>query len=222
METFFIGLDFSINKPAMTIYYNGCYKHFFFPLNISGKALSQYAEADVSVYDRGLDTLGKYHSDSSTLVLVNTIRSVDLASLIIDTVDSFVSEHCNGDYGLYIASEGLSFASKGSASLDLATYKGVLLAKLYELFGEHLKGLYTYSPLTLKATAHCADKEHRGSKDAMIHAYIHSDDDIPLKTALSNGEMKAKTNYVKGIDDIVDSYWVLQTMLVKENLIIFC
>jgi len=30
--------------------------------------------------------------------------------------------------------------------------------------------------------------------------------------------MKAKTNYIPGIDDLVDSYWALKTMMLKENI----
>ena len=31
--------------------------------------------------------------------------------------------------------------------------------------------------------------------------------------------MKSKKNFIKGIDDIVDSYWALKTMIKKENIL---
>jgi hypothetical protein len=43
----------------------------------------------------------------------------------------------------------------------------------------------------------------------MIEKYILENNDIKLRLCLANGFMKAKTNYIKGIDDIVDSYWAL-------------
>ena len=53
---------------------------------------------------------------------------IDLANMIANRIDEFIMENDAYDAALYIASEGLSFNSVGSATLDLATYKGVLLS----------------------------------------------------------------------------------------------
>jgi len=52
----------------------------------------------------------------------------------------------------------------------------------------------------------------------MIKKYILQDNNIRLRLCLANGYMKNRTNYIAGIDDIVDSYWALKTMIKKENI----
>lgn len=215
-----IGFDFSINKPAATILYNNKYYHYFWPLSVTKQQQKLYEDADVSIYNRRLDSIKTKSIENSQLVLIHTIRSTDLANIIIQDIDNIIQNIFKlTDYDLYICSEGLSYASKGDATLNLATYKGVLLSKIYEHYGDHLKRLYTYSPISLKATAQCASKDDIKNKNKMIEKYILENNDIKLRLCLANGFMKAKTNYIKGIDDIVDSYWALQTMIKKENIL---
>ena len=52
----------------------------------------------------------------------------------------------------------------------------------------------------------------------MIDSFIDSTDIIPFKYALMGQSLKNKTRYYEGVDDIVDSYWALKTMVQKEKL----
>lgn len=175
---------------------------------------------------RGLESIEKPKGktkaeDNSKLVLIHTIRSTDLANTIIDTLDNLIYEELgckDGEYDLYVCSEGLSMASKGDATLDLATYKGVLLSKIYEHYGDNLCRLFTYSPPTLKATAGCSKKELQKDKRNMIMAFAREPIDAPLLRAINDGSLILKTNFVEGVDDISDSYWALRTMIKKEKL----
>lgn len=219
MDKVLIGFDFSMNKPAATIYFRGYYYHYFWPLKITNKQQKMYEDADVSVINRNMSSVDTKTVENSQLVLIHTIRSTDLANLIINDIDELITNKFElTDYELYVCSEGLSYASKGDATLNLATYKGVLLSKIYEHYGDHLARLYTYSPITLKATAGCSSKEDRADKTKMIKKYIAQNNDIKLRLCLANGYMKAKTNYIAGIDDLVDSYWALKTMMQKEKV----
>ena len=83
------------------------------------------------------------------------------------------------------------------------------MSKIYEHYGDNLKRLFTYAPISLKATAGCASKEDIKDKTKMIKKYILQNNDIRLRLCLANGYMKNRTNYIPGIDDIVDSYWAL-------------
>ena len=219
MDKVLIGFDFSMNKPAATIYFRGQYYHYFWPLKITNKQQKLYEDADVSIVNRNMSSVDTKTVENSQLVLIHTIRSTDLANLIINDIDDLITNKFElTDYELYVCSEGLSYASKGDATLNLATYKGVLLSKIYEHYGDHLTRLYTYSPITLKATAGCSSKEDRADKTKMIKKYIAQNNDIKLRLCLANGYMKAKTNYIAGIDDLVDSYWALKTMMQKEKV----
>lgn len=215
-----IGFDFSINKPAATILYDNIYYHYFWPLSITKQQQKLYEDANVYVYNRRLESIKTKNIENSQLVLIHTIRSTELANIIIQDIDELIQNTFKlTDYDLYICSEGLSYASRGDATLNLATYKGVLLSKIYEHYGDHLKRLFTYSPISLKATAQCASKEDLKDKTKMIKKYITEKNDIKLRLCLANGLMKSKKNFIKGIDDIVDSYWALKTMIKKENIL---
>ena len=219
MDKVLIGFDFSMNKQAATIYFRGQYYHYFWPLKITNKQQKMYEDADVSIVNRNMSSVDTKTVENSQLVLIHTIRSTELANLIINDIDDLITNKFELiDYELYVCSEGLSYASKGDATLNLATYKGVLLSKIYEHYGDHLTRLYTYSPITLKATAGCSSKEDRADKTKMIKKYIAQNNDIKLRLCLANGYMKAKTNYIAGIDDLVDSYWALKTMMQKEKV----
>lgn len=169
------------------------------------------------VVSRGLPPVNKKAIESSQLVLIHTIRSTDLANLILKDIDDFIQEHKDGnEFELYIATEGLSYSSKGDATLNLATYKGVLLSKIYEHYGDSLKRLFTYSPMTMKRHAGCSANEYRSEKRPMIKAYLNEPLTSPLKQAIKDGKMTLSTNFVDGVDDLIDAYWAFQTMI-REN-----
>ena len=74
---------------------------------------------------------------------------------------------------------------------------------------------FTYSPMTVKATAGKGNYK----KEQMIDAFIQSEDESLRQTlfwqAITNNPTQFQTKkglWVKPIDDIVDSYWVLKTM----------
>lgn len=221
MNKVLVGLDFSMNKPAATVYFKGQYYHMFWPLKITGKQQELYEAAGVLVKNRNMESIDKKKIENSQLVLIHTIRSTDLANMIIEDLDNLIHNTLNlEEFELYVCSEGLSYASKGDATLNLATYKGVLLSKIYEHYDDELKRLFTYSPITLKSTAGCAGKQEikDTKKVAMITKYSLQNNEIKLRKLIANGYMKAKSNYIPGIDDIVDSYWALQTMIKKEKI----
>lgn len=89
MDNIFVGFDFSINKPAATVYHNGNFNFLFWPLNIQEKKIHGYNEAGVFVHNRNLEPIHKNIS-SSDLVLTHTVRSLGLANMIIDDLDKLI------------------------------------------------------------------------------------------------------------------------------------
>lgn len=213
-----IGIDFSINKPAMTILYNGQYRFAAWPLRISQKHIELYQKYNVDIFNRDLDELKKKEMTSSELTLTHVVRSLDLARLIIDYIQQFITENVDDDgYKIVIATEGLSFGSSGNATLDLASYKSVLLSKIYQNYSARLLGLFTYPPISLKSIAGCATKDKIKDKNAMIHAFGEEYIDHPFRQAISDGMFMAKANHIKCVDDIVDSYFALKTLMLRES-----
>ena len=221
----YVGFDFSMNKPAATIYCNNNIYFYLWAANLQESKIEKYRNCNVRAISRNLapvETKSKNKNSSienTQIVLIHTIRSLDLANMIINDLDSLITKSLGYEtFNLYVCSEGLSYNSLGDATLNLATYKGVLLAKIYEHYGDMLKRLFTYSPITLKSTAGCATKEFRSDKKNMIRAFTREPYDIPFKSAIMNGDLLSKVNYIEGVDDLVDSYWAFKTMIKRENL----
>ena len=210
-----------MNKPAMTAFAKGCLYFYFWPSKLTQKNADLYAGCGVNIRVRGLESVNPKKMENSQIVLIHTIRSTDLANMIVSDIDSLIESLGISNPEIYICSEGLSYDSRGDAGLNLATYKGVLLSKIYEHFGDSLKRLFTYSPITIKATAGCATKEARSLKQPMIRSFCRQAPVTKFKTSVCDGTLVAKTNYIDGVDDLVDSYWALVTMSKKEKYNLF-
>ena len=85
-----IGFDFSMNKPAATILYNNKYYHYFWPLSLTIKQQKLYEDADVYIYNRRLENIKTKNIENSQLVLIHTIRSTELANIIINDLDNLI------------------------------------------------------------------------------------------------------------------------------------
>lgn len=218
MKSIFVGFDFSMNKPACTILYNKQFYHLIWPADLQKKHVKTYEEANVFVRPRGLEAVSTKDKNSQ-IVLEHTKRSTELANMIIEDLDIFIKEYTDGDNPIYIASEGLSYGSSGDAALNLATYKGVLLSKIYEHYFGQLKGLYTYPPVTMKSVAGCAKKGTLADKNKMIIAFMKESVSNSFHSALIDGKLINKTAYIPCVDDIVDSYWAVITMIKKEGIV---
>lgn len=226
---YYIGIDFSIDKPAMTFKMpDGEYAFFIFPLNIPASLEKLYIDADVDCSNRKLNSISKKELDSSQIVNCHIERAYHLAQLVKDKILEVILNYSKpGEKSLiYLATEGLAFSAKGDAALDLATYKGILLSTLYKTFiinnqfsNIQLVNNYTYSPITIKSIAGCATKDKRKDKTAMIKAFMEESTNTKFENMLKTTDLfNAKTNYKKCVDDIVDSYWALKTMIIKEKL----
>lgn len=220
-----ISFDFSINKPASTIIIKNdeIFKHRFFiwPLNLNRKTISRWnAIDDVQLFDRQLPALNSKDHTSSEMTYIHTERSSRLSNKILHDIDAYLSSQAGSEWNsvsndIYITSEGLSFSSHGNETMNLATYKGVLLSDLYRQV--KTEKIYTFSPLTIKSVAGCAGKKDRGDKNSMINAFARQRD-FKSKMRESLPFLKEKKNYIHCVDDIVDSYWAARTMYKKLNL----
>lgn len=205
-----IGFDFSINKPAACIYENNSYQFISWPFGLSEKIKNIYKESGVSIIER---TDEKYkEKDSSKKMRWEVSNARYLSDLIISGLpDGNVKDW-------KIVFEGLSFASSGNMAIQLGGYKYILMNNLFDI-GIPFENMTTYAPITIKKTAGCSKKGM--TKKDMIDAFVASSCDHPLKYAIQNNKelfmKKGGKNYIDHLDDLVDSYWAIQTYLEKES-----
>ncbi len=220
MKTF-IGCDFSINKPCFTVYSNGKFKFFFFPMSINKKEEATYQEIeDCICVNRNLEPISSKKYSTSSLAVIHIKRAIESVDIIMKTLDEEVFSSPEFDpKECYFSSEGLSFGSQGDATLNLATYKAILLEALYQK--TKIRNIYTYAPISIKSIAGCSKKGMVKDKKCMISAFMNesalANSDFQLK--LIDGTLIKAKNYYPGVDDIVDSYWCLKTMYIREKLL---
>lgn len=208
-----IGFDFSINKPAACVYdtSNDKYTFYSWPFGLSERIKNIYREAGVHLIER---TDEKYKGkDSSAKMRWEVNNSMYLSKLILDSLPD------GNPIEWKIAFEGLSFASSGNMAIQLGGYKYVLMEAF---FNERIpwENMYTYAPITIKKTAGCS-KKGMGKKE-MIEAFVASSCSHQLKYSIRMDKelfmKKGMKNYIDHLDDLVDSYWAIQTFIEKERI----
>lgn len=200
-----IGIDFSISKPAVCIYSNNEYIFYIWPKDIKEKNKKLLENAGVNVAERS-------HVMISDLTRSDIVNSDILSHMIINTLTEYLDENT------LISCEGTSFGSRGNMMISIVVWKHILLHKLSKLIP--VENIFSYSPITVKSTAGCAKK---GSKKFdMINAFIEQGPECKLRNILRENRndylKKNSCNYVDGLDDCIDSYFILETLRRKENI----
>ena len=205
-----IGFDFSINKPAACVKVGNKYEFYGWPYGLQKKLPEIYESAGVYLTvrtdnkDKGPDVSSKMRYE------VRNARYI--SEVIFSTLEPYLNRNT------YIAFEGMSYGSSGDVILQLGGYKYMIMDKLSELVP--LKNMFTYSPITVKKTAGCSK---RGTpKSEVIESFISNSHKTQLREALRNERdmflNKGGKNFIAHLDDLVDSYFVLETLREKEGL----
>lgn len=204
-----IGIDFSCNKPAACILLNNTYHFLAWPLELDDKSTQILRESNITITNRVRMPEG---TNSSEKIRIHISMAKFLAHQMLFDIKDII-----GGYGAMIGIEGSSFGSKGDAGLQLAGYRYILMDYLDEIF--NLENIFTYAPLTIKSIAGCASKANKG-KNCMIEAFKNENiNHLLCKNLRENPEiLKKKTNYLPTIDDCIDSYWILKTLIIKEKI----
>jgi hypothetical protein len=197
-----IGIDFSIKSPAATVIHNGEY-HFFSWQWATGKVHESLKMAGVHVVVP--NEYVSFKGDESTFKERTFTNECD-------SLTSAISQSLKDYEGPY-AIEGFSFGSTGNRLAQLSGYQHVLRYKMNKIFGT--ENMWIFAPMTVKATA----GKGNFNKEKMLEAFMNSEDPILLKSEFFQALKKTpeefqnkKGAWVKPIDDIIDSYWVLKTL----------
>ena len=199
------GIDFSVAKPAICVYSNNEYHFYIWPKDLKEKNKQLLESAGVHV-------IGRTHVEIKDLTRSDLVNSNILSHMIINSLTEYIDE------STLVSCEGVSFGSRGNMMISLVVWKYILLHKLYKLIPvEHI---YSFSPITVKSTANCAKK---GSKKFdIINAFIEHGPECKLRNILRENRndylKKNSCNYIDGLDDCIDSYFILETLRKKENI----
>lgn len=203
-----LGIDFSIKSTAATLFDSENYNFYTFARSgvINEQCLEHLRNHGVKCNITDENPLPK-----KTASITERERGSFLdAKILIDKIkDSFKDLSLNG-----LSIEGFSFGSTGNRLAQISGYQWVLR---WETVGSivDIDNFYVFAPMTVKATA----GKGNFKKEQMIDAFINSNDQC-LKSSDFHRAMKdapflfqnKKGAWLKPIDDICDSYWVLKTL----------
>lgn len=203
-----IGFDFSINKPASCIFSNNKFLFYSWPFSLSENHISIYKKSGINIIER-VDTKEK-GEDLSSKMRYEVENSQYLANLITETLKPYL----NND--TYLSFEGLAYASSGSSVVQLGGYKYMLMQTLSKFVP--LSNMFSYTPITIKSIAGCA-KRGMG-KAEMINEFIKNGPICKFRVSLFEKpelfHKKGGKSWITHVDDIVDSFFVLETLKRKE------
>jgi hypothetical protein len=221
-----IGIDYSIKSPGMSILDDNGNLHFYcFPRTGVVKE-----DCLLSLRNSGVNAI--VLDNEAALPAKATIAQRERSSLVdavmqVNAISREIIIHGGRDIAGYsneethLGIEGFSFGSKGNRLAQISGYQWLLRYVLYSDAGIVPANFYVYSPMTIKATA----GKGNFKKEDMINAFINSEDPQLQATGFwksikeDPSQFQTKRGvWLKPIDDIVDSYFVLKTMMNNVEL----
>lgn len=215
----YIGIDFSLNSPAMTVKTEDGNYHFISFYNDGGRDPKKPTPKAFQIH--------KELSESGTIIALPYNRLVNndqallrerekltdgkmIAKKIITTIESFV-----GDSEVKIGLEGFSYGSTGNSFIDIVQYNTFLRSAIVESFG--VDSLYVFPPSHVKKNA----GKGNANKHYMANAFqsnVFSDDFLSDHKLWIWSKDKDFTEKIpKPLDDLYDSYFILYSILKLES-----
>ena len=196
-----IGTDFSINKPACCILKDNQYYFVSWPYGLSKNQIEIYKNSPIYIIER------EDIKEKKILVSQKMRYEVKNAKYIANLILLYLSPFINNR--TYIAFEGLSYGSTGDVVAQLSGYKYILMDVLSQIIP--LDNMFTYAPITIKKTAGCSKKGMK--KGDMIEVFKNETNNFSKYLRENENIFKTKKeNWIVHLDDIVDSYFTLETL----------
>ncbi len=207
----FVAIDYSINFPAICIYKDDKYEFISLMRKKEVKGKTKRCYEFLKTLDdfkfietENMNSESEY-SDSQT------DRIIDAGNIANNVLNILLEKNLNPDETI-IAIEGFSYASTGNRLAEIAGYAFILRYLL------HLSGftIEIFAPSTIKKYA----GKGNFKKSDMMNKFFENDILEPAlnKKLLENKELlEHKNNPNKPFEDIVDVYWICQTIKNKYN-----
>lgn len=213
----FIGIDFSINYPALTILKHDKIEYFSFLRPEDYQKLTRHQKEILNILSNiptFKNTILNNKIIKTDNYQTNELNKVIDAIKLTDILYGIISTYDNYEIGI----EGFSYGSSGNVLIDIASYQYILRYKLYT--NNH--NFQVFSPKTIKKLA----GKGNFNKQQMVNSYINNTVECELldkceirQTIYNNQELFLKTKAnIKIWEDLVDSYFVAKYIQVQNKL----
>jgi hypothetical protein len=214
-----IGIDFSLNSPAIVVKKEDSYKWLICnhspkkikPESVEYKRLKEFTNFDntqLHIFERLVD---KDYAANETLKMHN-------AHEIAKLINFYCISQGGGDITIDIGIEGYSYGSSGNSLIDIITYSSILRDRLCKSIHEgYIKSFTVLTPSQIK--------KHAGkgnfSKVEMFDSFINVEDKIlkndkffhyitsnvdKIRVLKKNDTIEIKSPF----NDLVDAYYITQ------------
>ncbi len=214
-----VGIDFSLNSPAVCIEdHNGKYTFISF-FNFGGrlwdsKKIPKAFQLHRDLSDNGTIMAIPYNREVSSKDFLTRERQKlndgkNIAELIVNIIATL-----NGTQDARIGLEGFSYGSKGNSFIDIVQYNTFLRSMLLNAYGA--EKISVYQPSHVKKLA----GKGNANKHYMIKAF---QDDVLGDKELRNTKLwkwsqgkDFSEKIPKPLDDLVDSYFIVKCLQQKD------
>jgi hypothetical protein len=215
----YIGIDFSLTSPAFCVYKDGKYNWGSLTrTDRTAESLRKSKDKPYAVLDGDPDidlfflTKKEMPEEYSARERVKIDYFQDIVDVFWYHIEPFIEED------VYIAMEGLSFASNGNALIDISMATALIRKKIVDKIGS--SKFYVFPPTAVKKFA----GKGNFKKDEMYHALIQKASeaggnftDFTDTIAKYSSSWITKSKQVnKPIDDLVDASWIC--LFLQETL----
>jgi hypothetical protein len=221
----YIGIDYSINSPAICVLHN---KGLDF-ISIARQSVgSDKVFDDLQYFGVKVNNTNTLKNSSNLLESSreSTLDSINLAQKSVQEILGVLPK--NNQTQNIVAIEGFSFGSTGNRLAQISGYQYVLRMNLlaHIVNPSHIENMWIFAPATVKSTAGAAGKV-KGKSD-MIKSFLNHEDPLPFLhnhpfyLELKNNPATFQTKrgkWLKPVDDLIDAYWVLKTYFKKTSQI---
>lgn len=216
----YVGIDFSINSPAVCEYSDGEYNFTSFtnmdPVRLRKKKIADSLIIYKTLLDDSPIDLNWYQRHASEKnyqldQMFKIVDSNDMALMITNSIKPFSNE-------LFIGLEGYSYASKGNSFIELISFNSVLrnyLLNNYLLTECTRLNISIFSPSEVKKLA----GKGNANKNDMYGYFLKSKDEELLnsrffKWVVENSSilLNKDGSIKKPIDDLVDAYYICKKL----------
>jgi Holliday junction resolvasome RuvABC endonuclease subunit len=202
-----VGIDYSLNHTSVNILYDNEILYYSIDRN---KGYTKFQNKLVEELKKFKNY--KHYSlgpiETSTDYSLSELNKVKSANIIIDNILDILKDFEINKIGI----EGISFASKGATSKDIAGHHYILRKELMKL----TENIQIISPMSVKKTAGKGNYKKR----EMLEAYLSNTSRDPIlkecdiyKYILLNKDyFIKKDNVVEPVCGVIDSYWVRRSI----------
>lgn len=203
IDKIIVGIDFSINSPAICIKESNKYKYFgFLRKNYKTSKANKIIINEFNNTKEDITTIWLEDHDTSDVYYKRELLNLKDAVYVIDVLVNTIKQNIDQKKEIYIGIEGLSFGSKANRLAEISGYQFLLRSEIYKLLQE----FYVFSPMSVKLTAGKGNYK----KDEIFNSFlINNTEANQVETFRS---LNKKSGLLHPFEDMIDAYWVLKTV----------